>query len=91
MTKKNLHIRVTGKVQGVTFRDSTKEYADQHGIKGLARNEPDGTVYIEAEGGPGQLEALLEWVDHGPAAADVGEVWKDEGEVKDYERFTAGT
>ncbi len=89
--KKNLHIRVLGKVQGVTFRDSAKDYADQNGITGIARNEPDGSVYIEAEGDIGQLKGLLEWVNNGPATAEIADVWKDEGEVINYDQFTVVT
>jgi acylphosphatase len=47
--KKRFSIRVNGRVQGVFFRASTKEVADQLGVRGFVRNEPDGKVYIEAE------------------------------------------
>jgi len=47
---KHLNITVKGVVQGVFFRASTKDQADQLGICGLVRNEQDGSVYVEAEG-----------------------------------------
>jgi acylphosphatase len=45
---KNLYI--SGKVQGVFYRKSTKEIADKLGVKGFVQNMPDGSVYAEAEG-----------------------------------------
>ena len=41
--------RITGKVQGVFYRQTAMEKATELGLKGFARNEPDGSVYIEAE------------------------------------------
>ncbi|HNU41845.1 MAG TPA: acylphosphatase, partial [Cyclobacteriaceae bacterium] len=45
----HINILVTGTVQGVYYRASTKQKADELGIKGFVRNQPDGSVYIEAE------------------------------------------
>ena len=50
MSTKHLSIRVTGKVQGVFFRASTREEAQRLGLCGWVRNEADGSVRIEAEG-----------------------------------------
>ena len=47
---KNYKIIVFGTVQGVGFRYTTKAIADNMGIKGIVRNQSDGTVYIEAQG-----------------------------------------
>ena len=47
---KNYKIIVFGIVQGVGFRYTTKAIADNMGIKGIVRNQNDGTVYIEAQG-----------------------------------------
>jgi len=58
-------------VQGVFFRASTREKAVELGIKGIVRNEPDGGVYIEAEGGEENLSRFIEWCRHGPAHAKV--------------------
>lgn len=68
-----LRIKVTGKVQGVFFRASTKEKADQLGIKGWVRNEPDGSVLIEAEGEKSVLHEFKEWCSVGPSSAHVKE------------------
>ncbi len=58
---KHLNIKIHGQVQGVFFRDSAKQAADKLGIKGFAKNEADGTVYIEAEGEEAGLGKFLEW------------------------------
>lgn len=57
---KHYNITVSGKVQGVFYRASTKEKAEQLGIKGFVRNQSDGTVYIEAEGEVSQLDAFID-------------------------------
>ncbi|QEC51034.1 acylphosphatase [Anseongella ginsenosidimutans] len=79
--KKHLNIRITGKVQGVWFRDSTKAVANQLGITGFVRNEPDGSVYAEAEGIPLNLDQFLEWCHEGPERASVENVEVQESEV----------
>jgi acylphosphatase len=66
MDKKHINIKITGKVQGVTFRETTKYVADQSGIKGLVRNEKDGSVYIEAEAEEWILDSFIEWCNEGP-------------------------
>lgn len=67
----HIDIRITGRVQGVGFRETTKYVADQSGIKGFIRNEADGSVYIEAEGGQWELDSFLEWCNDGPDRAKV--------------------
>jgi len=71
---KHLNITVKGVVQGVFFRASTKDQADQLGICGLVRNEQDGSVYVEAEGEDFQLDIFLSWLSEGPPAARVESV-----------------
>jgi acylphosphatase len=68
---RQLNIRVSGKVQGVFFRASTKEKADALGIHGFVRNERDGSVYIEAAGDERVLEQFVDWCRHGPPRAHV--------------------
>src|SRR3546814_11539266 len=72
--KKHLNIKITGKVQGVWFRDSTKAVANQLGITGFVRNEPDGSVYAEAEGTSLKLNNFVEWCREGPDRAEVSDV-----------------
>lgn len=85
--KKHLNIRVTGKVQGVHFRDSTKAVADQLGITGHVCNKNDGSVYIEAEGDPFFLEQFIEWCYKGPDRAQVEQVETKEAEVESFQNF----
>lgn len=62
---------VQGKVQGVWFRDSTRERALALNLRGHADNRPDGTVEVLAAGDPEALDALAEWLRHGPPLARV--------------------
>lgn len=64
-------IIVTGKVQGVFFRDTARKVALGLGLTGLIRNEPNGSVYIEAEGDESSLKKFLSWCHAGPAQAKV--------------------
>ncbi|MBX2947149.1 MAG: acylphosphatase [Cyclobacteriaceae bacterium] len=75
---KHISIRVTGKVQGVFFRASAVSAAQQIGVRGFVRNEPDGSVYLEVEGSDEQLNALVAWCKIGPPRARVDEVQVNE-------------
>ena len=82
------NIRITGKVQGVGFRETTKYVADQSGVKGFVRNEADGSVFIEAEGEQWELEAFVEWCNDGPDRANVENCEVTEGaELKGFKDF----
>ena len=87
MSTKHLSIRVSGKVQGVFFRASTREEAQRLGLCGWVRNETDGSVRIEAEGDEPVLEQLVAWCQHGPDQARVADVIIEEGEVEGYSDF----
>ena len=67
-------IQVHGRVQGVFFRHSAREKARELNIVGFARNEPDGAVYIEAEGEEGALEQFIAWCRSGPELAKVEKI-----------------
>ncbi len=84
---KHLNIHVSGKVQGVFFRASAKEQADQLDVKGFTRNEPNGDVYIEAEGDESKLKLFLEWCSHGPRHAHVENITKEESALRNFEKF----
>lgn len=64
-------IQVIGRVQGVFFRASTKEKADALGVKGWVKNEPDGSVLIEAEADEEIMAKFEEWCRQGPIMARV--------------------
>lgn len=87
MSVKNLKIIVKGKVHGVSFRVSTKAVADQLGVKGIIKNEPNGDVYIEAEGDDFTIPLFLDWCNEGPTGAVVSSVETYEAELKNYRNF----
>lgn len=62
---------VHGHVQGVAFRHHTRERARSLSLAGRVRNRSDGTVEVFVEGAPARVEALLDWLRHGPALARV--------------------
>lgn len=80
-------ITIQGKVQGVWFRDLTLKEAKQLGINGFVRNEPDGSVYIEAEGEPDKLDEFVKWCHSGPERAVVANVDVSEGDLKHFNEF----
>ena len=84
---KHLNIKIYGQVQGVFFRVTAKEKAEKLRIKGFARNEEDGAVYIEAEGEKDKLDKFLEWCKNGPDKAQVEKLEVTEGPVKNFSSF----
>lgn len=84
---KHFTIRVFGQVQGVFFRASTQKEAKNLNITGFAKNEPDGSVYIEAEGDPKSLNKFLKWCQNGPHWAKVDKVNIEEKPIKSYSQF----
>jgi acylphosphatase len=86
---KSFSITVRGKVQGVFFRASAKEKADELDLKGFAKNEMDGSVYLEVQGDEDNLEDFIHWCQRGPTyarveACDVTEIEYREG-LKNFE------
>jgi len=69
--KTSYRVRVTGKVQNVGFRYYTAKTAQEFNIDGFVKNEPDGTVYIEAEGEADAVETFTIWCRRGPQWARV--------------------
>jgi len=80
---------VTGRVQGVFFRASTRDQARRLGLRGYARNLDDGGVEVVAFGALGALDELAGWLQHGPPMSDVAEVQRYEmqGEAADNARL----
>lgn len=69
-----LHVFVRGRVQGVFFRQSTREKASALGLSGWVRNLADGRVELQASGDKSRLEELLRWCAHGPPHAHVEDI-----------------
>jgi len=68
---------VSGKVQGVFFRASTCEQARRLGLRGHARNLPDGRVEVVSAGTQEAVDALGRWLQRGPPQARVEEVVRE--------------
>ena len=83
-------IHITGHVQGVNFRASAQRLARQLGLTGYARNQPDGSVLIVAEGSTEALDELVAWCKIGPPRATVDRVEVSTGVPAGYQRFTTG-
>ncbi|HLQ40668.1 MAG TPA: acylphosphatase [Tetragenococcus sp.] len=64
---RKVRITVDGRVQGVGFRYTTKMIADELGITGLARNEWDGSVLIEAVGEQAAIEEFIQKIKESPS------------------------
>lgn len=67
-------ILVSGRVQGVAFRQSAADEARRLGVNGWVRNLRDGRVEAEAEGERAAVDALVRWCHAGPPAARVDRV-----------------
>ena len=79
---------ITGRVQGVNFRASLQEMAERQGVTGWVANRPEGTVEAWLEGAPGDVDAVLSWVERGgPPAAAVDEVRVEEAAPTGRDRF----
>jgi acylphosphatase len=71
---KAVQARVTGRVQGVSFRWYAQEQALRLGVSGWVRNEPDGSVLLHVEGDDDAVDAMVAWCRQGPSMAKVGNV-----------------
>jgi len=79
---------VSGKVQGVFFRASTRFEAQQLSISGYAKNLADGRVEVLACGQRDDVAQLTEWLRKGPAAANVTGVSCEPIALQEYKDFT---
>jgi acylphosphatase len=69
-----LRLRITGRVQGVGFRDAMRREALHLGVRGWVRNRRDGSVEAVVQGSEEAVDAMLTWTRRGPAAARVADV-----------------
>lgn len=82
-----LSILVKGIVQGVFYRQRTKDKALRTGITGEIKNLPDGDVHIYATGSPENLEQFVKWCHKGPDTAVVSDVIVEKIPVKNFISF----
>jgi acylphosphatase len=71
-------LTVTGRVQGVFFRDSVRREAQRRGVAGWAENRPDGTVKVVLEGPSGAVGEVISYCARGPRGAQVSDLRRSE-------------
>ena len=81
------HIFVSGRVQGVTFRASTRRKAQELGVGGWVKNLPDGRVEAVFEGDEEDVKKMVEWCHKGPRLARVEDVEVEEENPKGEDSF----
>ena len=88
MNLKRIHIFVTGRVQGVFFRQSTRVMAIKNNVNGWVRNLDDGRVEIVAEGENENINNLVTWCETGPANSRVDKFQLiEENSTGEFENF----
>lgn len=84
-----LRATVTGKVQGVRYRDYVQESASQLELVGFVKNQPDGSVYIRAQGLPDTLKDFVEYLHEGSVQSEVFGVAIEWGSISEvYYEFS---
>ena len=81
---KSIHLIISGKVQGVFFRDSARRKANELGLTGFVRNLSNGTVEIVAQGSEEKINELIEFIKNNPGHSKVKDI---EINHKDLEKF----
>lgn len=74
MAATRAHVLVSGRVQGVNFRDATRRQARALGVTGWVRNKADGRVEAVFEGEEAYVRRMVEWCRQGPPVARVDEI-----------------
>ena len=75
------HVRISGRVQGVFYRSTTRDRAEQLGLTGWVRNTSDGKVEAIFEGEETAIKDMIVWCHKGPRSADVSDV------TVEYQKF----
>jgi acylphosphatase len=91
MAKTRVHIFVSGRVQGVFFRQKTKQESERLRVTGWVRNLPEGRVEAVFEGEETAVKELEEYCHHGPSSAvvtNVDSIWEPyRGEFSDFKVY----
>ena len=88
MSKSQVHLLISGKVQGVWYRATCQKTAVELGLKGWVRNLPTGQVEAVAQGEKEIVDKLIEWSRVGPPNADVNDVEIEHlSELEDFSEF----
>lgn len=83
---------ISGRVQGVNYRESMRQEALRLGITGWVRNRRDGSVEAVLDGAASDVQAMIEWAHRGPPSARVTDVTVSEhpGSFMSFERLPTG-
>jgi acylphosphatase len=84
---KAVTVKVTGRVQGVSFRWYAVQQAERLGVTGWVRNEPDESVALHVEGEDAAVDAMVAWCRQGPSYAAVRDVAVSEAAPTGGSRF----
>lgn len=87
MGRKTLHLVIEGKVQGVFYRASAKEKADEMKITGWVKNTKEGNVEIVCQAGEATLQQFINWCKQGPPRAIVKHVKVSEITAAQFDDF----
>ena len=84
---KTIRLTIKGKVQGVFYRATAKDVADEFGIKGWVKNLPDKNVEIRVTASEELLQKFIEWCKQGPPKAKVDDVIVEELSLEEFNGF----
>jgi acylphosphatase len=84
---KTVHILISGRVQGVFFRESSRKLAEELHITGWIRNTPDEKVEALVTGEAGPVQRFVDWCRSGPEKARVEEIQVSGREETSFEKF----
>lgn len=85
--KRRVVLRIWGRVQGVNYRRAAQREAVRLGVTGFARNMPDDSVWIEAEGTEEAIEKFIAWCEKGPPRSEVDRFEVQDGDLVGYKGF----
>ena len=87
--KSRAHIFISGKVQGVFFRENTRKKAAEFGLSGFVRNLSNGKVEAIFEGEKEKIEKIIQWIKKEPETAQIENIeidWQNyQGEFENFE------
>jgi acylphosphatase len=82
-----VHLIIKGRVQGVFFRATAKDVADNTGVRGWVKNTEEGNVEIIATGSNEQLQKFVDWCKVGPRRAIITDVVVTNKEEENFGSF----
>ena len=84
---KCIHLIVSGRVQGVNFRNNTRRKAIELELNGYVRNLSDGNVEVVAQGDDERIKELINFIKNGPGIAKVRDIKIKHKELENFKNF----